>query len=127
MHLACLKMTSKRLLDKNPGGVRATGTGNIVYGGNYCTKHSEHFSPKTSGVITRKKSPVTVNGSDTQGVDPGSLQEPSKENCPNGNQLASGREKHPTKKKVSTLILCGFMRSLKQVRLLLQCCAENRT
>ncbi|XP_060793905.1 zinc finger protein 704 isoform X2 [Neoarius graeffei] len=99
MHLACLKMTSKRLLDKNPGGVRATGTGNIVYGGNYCTKHNEHFSPKTSGVITRKKSPVTVNGSDTQGVDPGSLQEPSKENCPNGNQLASGREKHPTKKK----------------------------
>ncbi|MCJ8741799.1 hypothetical protein PDJAM_G00074810 [Pangasius djambal] len=99
MHLACLKMTSKRLLDKNPAGVRGSGAGNIGYGGNYCTKHSEHSSAKTGGVITRKKSPVTVNGIDTQIVDTCSLQEPSKETCPNGNHLASGREKHYTKKK----------------------------
>ncbi|XP_060749452.1 zinc finger protein 704 isoform X2 [Tachysurus vachellii] len=92
-------MTSKRLLDKSPAGVRGTGAGHVVYGGNYCTKVSEHFSAKTAGVITRKKAPATVNGFDTQIVDTCSLQEPSKEPCPNGSQLASGREKHNSKKK----------------------------
>lgn len=93
-------MTSKRLLDKTLAGVRGTGAGNIVYGGNYCTKTNEHISAKTGGVLTRKKSPATVNGFDTQIVDTCSLQEPSKETCPNGNH----REKHNTKKKVSDLI-----------------------
>lgn len=99
MHLACLKMTSKRLLDKSPAGVR--GTGAAAYGENYCTKHREHFSPKAGGVLTRKKSPVTINGFDPQTVDTCSLQEPSKEPAPTGNQLVSVREKHYTKKKVS--------------------------
>ncbi|KAM9445298.1 zinc finger protein 704 isoform 1-T1 [Clarias gariepinus] len=91
-------MTSKRLLDKNPASVRGTGAGTILYGGNYCTKHNEQFSLKT-GVITKKKS--TVNGFDTQTVDTRCLREPSKELCPNGKQLASGREKHYTKKKTA--------------------------
>lgn len=93
-------MTSKRLLDKNPASVRGTGAGTILYGGNYCTKHNEQFSLKT-GVITKKKS--TVNGFDTQTVDTRCLREPSKELSPNGKQLASGREKHYTKKKVSEI------------------------
>lgn len=92
-------MTSKRLLDKKPAGVRGTGAGNFVYGGNYCTKHNEHFSAKPGGIITGKKSPVKINGFDTQIVDACSLQESCKEPCPNGNRLASGREKHYTKKK----------------------------
>ncbi|XP_058266352.1 zinc finger protein 704 isoform X2 [Hemibagrus wyckioides] len=88
-------MTSKRLLDKTLAGVRGTGAGNIVYGGNYCTKTNEHISAKAGGVLTRKKAPATVNGFDTQIVDTCPLQELSKETCPNGNH----REKHNTKKK----------------------------
>lgn len=94
-------MTSKRLLDKNRVGARGSGAGNIVYGGMSCIKHSGHVSTKTSGVVTRKKSPVMINGFDTQIADMISLQEPSKETCPNEKQLASGQEKQYTKKKVS--------------------------
>ncbi|KAI5095916.1 zinc finger protein 704 isoform X1 [Silurus meridionalis] len=94
-------MTSKRLLDKNPAGVRGTCAGNVLYGGNYFTKHSEHFPTKTLGFVAKKKSLVTLNGFDSEIVDTCSPHEPIKEPCPNVNQLASGREKHYTKKKTT--------------------------
>ena len=51
----------------------------------------------------RKKGPVAVNGFNTKLLDKGSLHEPSKENSLNGNHFASGREKHHSRKKVSSV------------------------
>ncbi|XP_017542021.1 zinc finger protein 704 [Pygocentrus nattereri] len=89
-------MTSKRLLDKSPAGVRASCAGSIITHAG----HGEGVAAVDYGVLwARKKGAIAVNGFNTKLLDKGSLHEPSKETSLNGNHC-SGREKHYSRRKM---------------------------